>query len=649
MHGTRLAAAILSLAALTLDAAPAQTPQSRQIGQVVLQGVPEWDDAVRQRLNQYLQVRTARLLSVAGDGKSILITTRFADAAQLHLLNAPLGMRRQITFFDEPVFSAFFVPGSGSQRIVFRKDTGGDEFYQIFTMDLKTGRHNMLTDGRSRYDDPVASRSGRYLAFCGTARNNRDFDIYLADLAAGSKPKLIWEVDGAYYPAEFSPDESKLLVIRYVSARETHWSVLDVQSGQHSPITPPAPPVFYGGGAWSHKGDAVYFTSDRDGEFRKLYRLDFEYGEWRCLTSDIDWDVNEVAVDPTGKGLAFTVNQDGVSKLYFADEWGNGRKPVADLPTGIINGLTFAETGAALGLTVNSSSSPADAYAVSYPDGKPTRWTQSEIGGLNPDTFVEPTLIRFPTFDKLDDQPRMVPAFVYKPRSAGPHPVVIYPHGGPESQFRPRFSSRIQTWVNELGLAVIAPNVRGSTGYGRSYHQLDNGVKRADSIKDIGALLDWIAAQPDLDARRVGIYGGSYGGYMVLGSLTNFPDRFKAGIDVVGIADFVTFLENTKSYRRDLRRAEYGDERDPEVRKILDEISPLKNAHKIKAALLVTHGKNDPRVPVTEAEQIVAKLRELNRPVWYALALNEGHGFRKKSNRDLMEVIYAVFWQQHLK
>jgi dipeptidyl aminopeptidase/acylaminoacyl peptidase len=314
----------------------------------------------------------------------------------------------------------------------------------------------------------------------------------------------------------------------------------------------------------------------------------------------------------------------------------------------VVSGLQFNLTGGVLGFTVNSSRSPADAYTFALADGRVTRWTESEIGGLNPATLVEPELIRYPTFDHVDGKPRMIPAYYYRGKGDGPRPVVIFAHGGPESQFVAGFVSNFQYWACELGISVIAPNVRGSTGYGRSYHQLDDGVKREDSVKDIGALLDWIAKQPELDAKRVGIYGGSYGGYVVLASLMTYPDRFKAGIDVVGIASFITFLENTPIYRRDLRREEYGDERDAAVREVLDAISPLKHAAKIAAALFVLHGKNDARVPYTEAEQIVAKMRELGRPAWYALALNEGHGFQKKENIDLAAVLYALFWSEHL-
>ena len=281
-------------------------------------------------------------------------------------------------------------------------------------------------------------------------------------------------------------------------------------------------------------------------------------------------------------------------------------------------------------------------------DDSLTRWTFSELGGLNPDSFVEPELIRYPTFDQVDGKQRTIPAFVYKPKGPGPHPVLVSIHGGPESQARPQFSSTIQYWVNELGLAVVVPNVRGSSGYGKTYVALDNGFKREDSVKDIGALLDWISTQTDLDQDRTVVFGGSYGGYMVLATMTNYPDRIAGGINIVGISSFVTFLENTNGYRRDLRRVEYGDERDPEMRAHLEKISPLNNADKITAPMLVIQGANDPRVPQSEADQIVAKVRENGGDVWYLLAKDEGHGFRKKSNRDAQREAETLFLQKVL-
>jgi dipeptidyl aminopeptidase/acylaminoacyl peptidase len=321
------------------------------------------------------------------------------------------------------------------------------------------------------------------------------------------------------------------------------------------------------------------------------------------------------------------------------------------LPVGLIGGVSFSPDGKRLALTLNTATSPSDAYVIDLAGAKLARWTRSEVGGLDASTFVAPALVRFPTFDTVNGKPRTIPAFYYKPNKpakTGKYPVVINIHGGPESQALPNFSPNAQFLANELGVAVLVPNVRGSSGYGKTYLTLDNGERREDSVKDIGALLDWIAKQPELDASRVGVQGGSYGGYMVLASLMHYPQRIKAGVDIVGISHFGTFLNNTESYRRDLRRAEYGDERDAKMKKVFDRISPLNNASKITSPLFVAQGKNDPRVPYTEAEQIVKAVRGNGQPVWYLLYADEGHGFQKKANADYYGAAAILFWQRNL-
>lgn len=640
-----VAASVLSI--LAAGNLSAQNADKQQIDQMVLEGVPAVDKEVEARMKQYLDVRPMSLSDISADGKTLLISTRAGNTAQLHTLGAPLGALKQITSYEEPVAGGGFLPGTANGRVLLSKDIGGNENYQLYDLNLADGQAKMLTDGTHRHEGGTVSKSGKWLAFSGNDRNKKDMDVYIKDLTSSDAPRLLLQVEGSWSASEFSPDEKRLLVQEYISERETHWFVVDCEHGEKEPLTDAKSDAWYGDGRWTKDGTGIYLTSDRDGEFRKLYRIDKTHN-WKCLTTDINWDVETVAVDPKSGELAFTVNEDGMSKLYLTDDLGSARKPVTGLPPGVISGLKFNENGGVLAFTFDSATSPADAYTLNTIDGKLTRWTKSEVGTLDPKNFITPRLVRFPTFDQVDGKPREIPAFVFAGKGEGKRPVVIMTHGGPEGQYTPTFSSLYQYWATELGLTVICPNVRGSTGYGRSYHQLDNSVKREDSVKDIGALLDWIGQQPDMDAARVGIFGGSYGGYMVLGSLTNYPERFKAGIDIVGIANFITFLEHTEAYRRDLRRAEYGDERVPEVRAVLEKISPANNADKIKAALFVLHGQNDPRVPVSEAEQIVAKMRELKRPVWFAKALNEGHGFRKKNNRDLSNVLYAQFWQQYL-
>jgi dipeptidyl aminopeptidase/acylaminoacyl peptidase len=339
------------------------------------------------------------------------------------------------------------------------------------------------------------------------------------------------------------------------------------------------------------------------------------------------------------------VNEDGASKLMLRDLAAQKEMASPELPFGVIGSFEFDAAGERLAFSLQTPGQPYDVWVYGLANGKLERWTQSEIGPLDAKRFVAPALVRYPSFDAVDGKPREIPAWVYKPAGSGPHPVLINIHGGPEAQSLPLFSIATQQWV-ELGYAVITPNVRGSSGYGKTYLALDNGMKREDSVKDIGALLDWIATQDDLDASRIVLIGGSYGGYMVLSAMSHYNDRLRGAIDIVGISNFVTFLESTAEYRRDLRRPEYGDERDPEMREYLQKISPLNNAGKINKPMLIVQGQNDPRVPVTESEQMVAKIRANGGEVWYLVGLNEGHGFAKRDNVDYYQWAVALFLEK---
>jgi len=339
--------------------------------------------------------------------------------------------------------------------------------------------------------------------------------------------------------------------------------------------------------------------------------------------------------------------------LYLLDTTTRQYETVDNIPTGLIFGLQFSPDDTKLAMTLNTAKTPSDTFVLQIGTGPLTygglrRWTHSEVGGLDTSKFRSPTLVSYPTFDKVDGKDRQIPAWVYKPQGKGPFPVVVSIHGGPEGQSRPSFSSTYQMWMEKLGVAIVVPNVRGSSGYGKSYLALDNGFKREDSVRDIGALLDWIGTQSDLDADRIAVFGGSYGGYMVLASSVHYSDKLKAAVDIVGISNFVTFLENTQDYRRDLRRVEYGDEREPAMRAHLEKISPLNNVEKIKIPMFIVQGENDPRVPVTESKQVVAALRKQGETVWFMNALNEGHGYRKKENRDVYQQATVLFLKEHL-
>ncbi|MFM7786407.1 MAG: S9 family peptidase, partial [Gammaproteobacteria bacterium] len=423
---------------------------------------------------------------------------------------------------------------------------------------------------------------------------------------------------------------------------------IDVATGRFTPWPVAGGKAAFSAAAYLPDGKGVVYVSDEGSEYMQLRLRTPGKQAPRVLSAAIPWDVTLLAVDRNARHLAFVANEDGVSRLHVLDLPGLTPARLPALPTGVIDAIDFDASGERLAISLNRADAPADVYVVEPGSPELVRWTKSEVGDLDPERFVEPTLLRYPTFDTVDGKPRTIPAFYYRPRGDGPFPVVISIHGGPEAQALPYFNPRTQFLVNELGIAVLVPNVRGSAGYGKSYLLLDNGMKRKDSVKDIGSLLDWIERQPELDAKRVGVIGGSYGGYMVLASMVDYADRIAAGIDIVGISDFVTFLRATEEYRRDLRRAEYGDEREPAMRDFLTSIAPVRNAARITRPLFVAQGANDPRVPASEAEQIVAAVRGNGQDVWYLLFRDEGHGFQKKPNIDYFDAASMLFWQQHL-
>jgi len=649
IRGSLAATLVISgLLALPADAAGQQRTLNN--GMLILEDVPEIPQDITRSLNRYQNVRAARFLAWTPDAAGVYVATRFGEVDQIHRVAAPGGARSQVTFFDEPVGQVARRPGG--RELAFTMDAGGSEFSQVFLLDPTTSEAVMVTDGESRNTGILWDRKGEQFAFLSTRRNGASNDIWLMDPARPSSARLVLESpDGTLWlPADFDAAGGRLLVMNYVSITDTRVHLLDLETGELEHLA--------GGDGeassnwpvgFDRAGKGFWFITSRSGDFRQLAWQSLAPGAAPVIVSGtIGWDVEAMAVSDDRRRGAFTVNEDGLTRLYLADLETRAYAPVENTPTGTAADLAFSPDGRRLGLTLNTPRTPSDTFVLELGE-QPldhdalVRWTFSEVGGLDTEAFVEPELIRYESFDGLS-----VPAWVYRPAGEGPFPVVVSIHGGPESQSRPTFSSTYQMWVDKLGVAVVVPNVRGSNGYGKTYLGLDNGLKREDSVRDIGALLDWIGRQEDLDASRVAVFGGSYGGYMVLASSVHYSDRLKAAVNIVGISSFVTFLENTQDYRRDLRRAEYGDERDPEMRAHLQKISPLNNVGKIRVPMLVVQGQNDPRVPVTEAVQIVEALRAQGQTVWYMNALNEGHGYRKKENRDVYQEAVVLFFREHL-
>jgi len=653
----KFAGAAGALLALMAAGAIAETVARTEAnnGNLVMEDVPPIPAGIADDLARYQNVRSADFEGWKEDGSGVFITTRFADVDQLHRVDAPGGARHQLTYYGEPVGSVASQPKG--DKILFTRDAGGSEFAQIFVLDPTTGGATMLTDGESRNDAVVWDREGRRIAYQSTARNGASNDIWLMDPEDPETAEIVVaSEDGTWWgPGEFSATGNRLLATNYVSITDSRVHLIDLDSGSvtllagGSDETSTNYPVAFDDG-----NDGYWLITSQGSEFQRLAWQPTEPGAAvEVVTGDIDWDVSGAVISRDRKRMVFVVNENGRSAIYLLDPQTREYRPVENIPTGVAGRMEFSPDGRKLAMTLNTATSPSDTFVLELgprplDHGALTRWTFSEVGGLDTTTFREPALISYRTFDEVDGKPRKIPAWVYTPPGDGPFPVVISIHGGPESQARPWFSSTYQMWLAKLGVAVVVPNVRGSAGYGKTYLGLDNGFRREDSVKDIGALLDWIDSQPELDADRVAVFGGSYGGYMVLASAVHYSDRLKAAVDIVGISSFVTFLENTQDYRRDLRRVEYGDERDPEMRAHLEKISPLNNVEQISVPMFVVQGENDPRVPVTEATQMVAALREQGNTVWYMNALNEGHGYRKKENRDIYQQATALFLQRHL-
>jgi len=630
-------AAVLALAAAV--PALAQSVERREIGNQILENVPVAPPAIRESLARYQNARSAAFDDWAVAG-GMIIATRFGNTNQLHTVAAPGADRSQITFYDEPVGSAHTLPDG---KILFSKDTGGDEWFQLFVRDAD-GKVDQLTQPGTRNQSPAWSKDGSVLVWSRAVKGSADYDVLMRDPAAPSGAKVIYKGQGQVSPVAVSPDGKAVLLGRYLSINESRYWLLDVGTGKLTEFSP-GKKVAYSGGIFTPDGKSVLLLSDEGSDFARLIQIDLATGAKLSLSGERPWDVEDFTLSDDGRVLAYVVNEDGYSKLVVQDFRTRRALPQPELPAGVVSDIAFSPDGSKLGFSLATPTAASDAWSWGVTDAKLERWTASELGGLDAKALASPELVRFPSFDK-----RSIPAFVYKPKlTVGARaPVIIDIHGGPEGQSRPTFNAFHQHTVAELGAAVIVTNVRGSSGYGKAYLNLDNAEKREDSVKDIGALLDWIKTQPDLDPSRVVVYGQSYGGYMSLAVMTHYSDRLAGGIERYGISNFVSFLQNTEAYRRDLRRAEYGDERDPKMLKAFETISPMNNVSKISKPMLVMQGWNDPRVPKSESDQVVAKLRGQGVETWYVQFKDEGHGFQKKANNDRRREVETQFLRKVL-
>jgi dipeptidyl aminopeptidase/acylaminoacyl peptidase len=629
---------LVAAAALLSTAAIAEVPKPAAL---TADGIPAVPDELAAKSRPYMEYRTAGFRGWNAADRSMLISTRFGNTNQLHKVSAPLGARTQISFEAEPVGGEWSPRGD---VLVVSKDIGGGEFYQLYT--LADGQLTLLTDGKSRNGFGSWDQEGRLVGYSSTRRNGTDSDLYVVDPRDPKSDRMVAEVKGGGWGiSDFAPGGQTAGVIEYISITKSNPYVLDIASGKLTPIGNHRKSIAYGALEFAPDG-TLWATSDENSDVQRLGRLDPATGKFTPVSPAARWDVDEFEISEDGRTIAYTLNEAGSSKLILLDVGSGRTRQVASLPMGQVGSLDFAPWGT-LGFSMVSATSPSDAYSLDPGTLQVTRWTKSETGGLDPQANVEPELIEVKSFDG-----EAMSGFLYRPdptKFPGRRPLIVNIHGGPESQMRPGFMGRNNYLLNELGIAIFFPNVRGSSGFGKRFVSLDNGpFKREDSVKDIGAFLDRLSSDPAIDGNRMSVTGGSYGGYMCYASAIMYPDRFKGALCNVAISNFVTFLENTQSYRRDLRRVEYGDERDPKQRAKLLEISPLRRISEIKAPLFIVQGANDPRVPKSEADQIVKAVRASGTDVWYLVGENEGHGFAKKENQDYQFWSTMMFWEKTL-
>ena len=622
---------------------------------LVVQGIPPIPLSLVKQAAKYTDFRGHSFVDWHPTKREMLVSHRPAGGStvQLFRVPGPMAAPEPLTDFVDPVRSASYEPRRGDY-LVFERGSGGNEAYQLHRLDLTSRKVTLLTDPDQRHEmQGWLHNSSQLLVMSlpldktasGGTRASISQTLRLIDPTRPKEARTLAVLPGGgWFAGGVSWDDTQVALTRYVSATESQLWLLNLATGKTRQVLPAVGSTTratHFAGDFKRDNSGLYVYSDRDGEFRELMLYRFSTGLLTPLTRQIPWDISGGTGTGDGSYFAAQANVDGRDELRLFDARSFKELPLPKLAAGSVGMSRFHRQLSELAFAINGAQAPNQVFSLDPLKGTVEQWTRGEAPpGVEVGGFNDPQIIRWTSFDG-----RVISGLLNLPpqRFDGKRPVLIQIHGGPESQAKMGFMGRYNHFIDELGVAVIEPNVRGSSGYGKSFLALDNGRKREDSVKDIGALLDWIATQPRLDASRVVVCGGSYGGYMSLAVAATYAERIAGAIDVVGISSFVTFLQNTESYRRDLRRVEYGDERDPSMREFLGKISPLVNAGRISKPLFVVQGKNDPRVPYTEAEQIVAKARDNKTPVWYLRAENEGHGFVRKENADFQFYATVMF------
>lgn len=545
---------------------------------------------------------------------------------------------------ESNIYDFYFQPQG--KYLVYNRDVNGNEAFQMYGYDLEKRTGTLLTDGKSRSTEPIWSRAGAQIVYSSSPLGNNGVNLNLVNPFDPTSNRILVTSTGNYLKAyDWSPDDASVVYCEFIGNTHSRLWVVEIASGKTQWLTPSKEVAYYGEPQFSADGKGIYVITDRDADVRRLAYLDLATRKFSYPTDEIKWNVEEFRLSNDGKKLAIIVNEAGLSRLSILDLESKQKKAMTDVPDGILSDLHWHSNSVDLAFNVKSSRTPNDVYSVDVKDGKVSLWASSTKADIATETIRTPEAIQWKSFDG-----KLISGFLTRPPSSfrGRRPVIIDLHGGPTEQYRPTYAEEDNFFLHEFGIVKIYPNVRGSSGFGKTFQALDDGLKREDAVKDVGALLDWIKTQPDLDAERVLVQGASYGGYLALSVATHYSHRLRAVISDSGMTNLATFLARTEGWRRDLRRAEFGDEREAKTKAYLERIAPLQNAQNIKCPVLVIQGKNDPRVPVSEAEAFVQKLQQKKMPVWYLLGKNEGHGFADAANREFQLYTSILFVQEHL-
>jgi dipeptidyl aminopeptidase/acylaminoacyl peptidase len=644
--GTALAIPVPGICA---DPAPPARPlpivglPAQSQGALIFDGVPAADPNLNLRISQYLVGRDATFLAWLPDN-GLLISTRFGDMAQVHRVQAPLGMREQLTWYADPISKVLTAPAGPAEGFAFLMEHNADTLPQLYFYSFAAHTARMLTSGSGRHGSPLWSPDGKHVVFTGTDRDGTTTDVYMSDIGTLAPPHLVVAGrDRPWFPLDWSTDGQKLLLWQPGSNDESALFIGDVNTGGVLPADAGGPHSGVRHARFAADGRGIYISSVDGGEFSVLRYMDPVIHQARDITAAIPWDIVDFQAGADGRYLAYVTNDNGRDRLTVLDNQLKLELSPAGVPEGRIAGLHFDHTGHQLAFSAESAQSPSDVYVFEPERNLLTRWTRSEPGAVDPQTFVAAEALQYPTWDRGKSGQRMIPAFIYRPRTAGPHPVLIDIHDGPAAQFRPGFDAFIQFVVNDLGYVVIAPNIRGSTGYGKSFADLDNGPAREDALRDLGSLLVWVGMQKDLDRTHVAVMGQDYGGFMALAMLSTYGDRLAGAISVDGYANLPSYVADASPADQGGRRAEFGDVHDPDLRAALSRMSPLNNLVQIRKPVLVFQGLQDSAAQVSQAGQIVAGIRARGGEAWYVTARDEGHDIRHVANRDAWLATVAQF------